>query len=323
MEYKNTTFTVYPGYDHVFISLLLDIEKEHNCVVKKRIFKSKVIEELWNKILRHPSINKCFNSFFNKLTSPFLDINYDRNVFVFSNIAIQFIPDKIILKIKKNGGKSILYFLDDSTNINSYIALEKAKKNLFDLVYTFDKKDSLNYGFHHMYSTYSKIGEENESIKYDLCFVGSDKGRFPIIKSIYEKALSYTNPNHLFFSIFQTSIENEKMFPYMIFNESIDYFELIKIVQLSNCILDIVIGEQNGLSLRAYEAVVYNKKLLTNNRSIFEFEFYDSRYMKYFDNINEIDWNFIYSQEYVDYGYNGEFSPIEFLKRICKMIDSY
>ena len=64
------------------------------------------------------------------------------------------------------------------------------------------------------------------------------------------------------------------------------------------------------------EAICYNKKLLTNNKSIFEFPYYNPQYMRYFSDISQIDMEFLKREETVDYGYNGDYSPLNFIKRI-------
>ena len=71
---------------------------------------------------------------------------------------------------------------------------------------------------------------------------------------------------------------------------------------------------QKALTLRPYEAVVYNRKLLTNNRSILDFKYYNSRYMQLFERAEEIDWDWIAADTEVDYGYQGDYSPRKLLE---------
>jgi hypothetical protein len=88
----------------------------------------------------------------------------------------------------------------------------------------------------------------------------------------------------------------------------------------AKCILDIVQEGQIALSLRPYEAVCYNRKLLTNNRTILKFPFYNPQYMQFFEKVNDIDWNWVKEDIAVDYHYNGEFSPIRLLEDIKRRI---
>lgn len=96
----------------------------------------------------------------------------------------------------------------------------------------------------------------------------------------------------------------------------VSYGRLLSNTVQASCILDLVQSGQSALTLRPYEAVAYNRKLLTNNKTILEFEFYNPKYMQYFEKPEDIDWEWIKKKENVDYGYNGEFSPKHFMRRI-------
>lgn len=324
MEYNALHFYVYPGMDHVFQYLVYDLQKLEHCNVFFDIFTNGWITGVWRKIIYHPTFNYITNEWTTKISSRMLnfpDTIQEGDVFVFSNIAVQYIPVCCLKKIKKNGGKIVLYFLDDMANVNSKIALKKTQKIRFDLVFTFDKKNAEDYGFRHVYSMYSRLEQMTDVQKYGAVFIGSDKGRFDIIEKIYDRLIQETAPDKHFFSVFQTSEANAlKYKDKMRINQSMDYREVVKVVQQSNCIIDIVIGEQSGLSLRAYEAIAYNKKLITNNPEIFNFPYYDERFMQYFSNVEDIDLEFIMKKTEVNYEYGEEYSPKRFLRRISELI---
>lgn len=321
MEYESSNIYLYPGYDHVFRYLLKDLDNEKNCRVIEQLFANRKAERLWESILKHPTVNERFGEIFSAISAHSLNIPNkleSSQIFVFSNIAIQYIPDWKLIRIKNAGAKLVLYFLDDLSNRNSRIALKKTQKIDFDVVCTFDRANAESYGFHYMNSMYSALVEKNATVKYDACFIGSDKGRFSIVEDIYKKIAE--NNGNFFCSVYQTDERYKQKYKDMHINESIDYKEVAAIAQESNCIIDIVLGEQSGLSLRAYEAVAYNKKLLTNNQSIFSFPQYDERYMRYFETIEDIDWQFVLQRDEVDYGYRGEYSPVAFLKKVCEFL---
>ena len=318
MKYEYTNIYLYPGYDHVFQYLLKDLENEKNCRVIDHLFDSRTAERLWEHISKHPTIKEKTGEFFSTITANSLILPKkveENQVYVFSNIAIQYIPDWELKRIKNAGAKLVLYFLDDLGNRNSRIAFEKTKRILFDAVCTFDRANAEAYGFHYVNSMYSILENRDVTVKYDACFIGSDKGRFSIVESIYKKLLEQNGT--FFCCVYQTDESHKQKYNNMRINESIDYKDVTEIVRESNCIIDVVLGEQSGLSLRVYEAIAYNKKLLTNNRSIFEFPQYDERYMRYFETIEDIDWRFVLQREPVDYGYKGEYSPVVFLKKVC------
>ena len=321
MKYEFINIYIYPGYDHVFQYLLKDLEYEKNCKVVNYLFNNKKVEKLWKYLSKHPTIVEKAGGLFATITASSLILPKkfeENNVLIFSNIALQYIPNWKLKQIESSDAKLVLYFLDDLSNRNSRVALKKTKKISFDAICTFDKANAETYGFHYVNSMYSVLKNKEICVKYDACFIGSDKGRFPIIEGIYKKMVEH---NASFFcSVYQTDESHKQNYKNMLINESIDYKDVVTIVQESNCIIDIVLGEQSGLSLRAYEAVAYNKKILTNNRSIFKFPLYDERYMRYFEKIEDIDWQFVLRSESVDYGYNGEYSPVVFLKKVCKFL---
>ena len=96
------------------------------------------------------------------------------------------------------------------------------------------------------------------------------------------------------------------------------YEEVLGGVLRSKVILEILQEGQSGPSLRYYEAVCYNKKLLSNNPNIVHFPYYDSRYMRYFSSPEDIDIAWITEDCDVDYHYKGDFSPVNMLDLIKK-----
>lgn len=88
-----------------------------------------------------------------------------------------------------------------------------------------------------------------------------------------------------------------------------------------NCILEIVRKNFIGFTQRYYEAVIFNKKLLTNNKEITELAYYDERYMQYFEKIEDIDWEWVRREVEVDYHYQGDFSPEQWKHRLLEMME--
>ncbi len=84
--------------------------------------------------------------------------------------------------------------------------------------------------------------------------------------------------------------------------------------------LEILPDNQKEKTGRYLEAILYNKKLLTNNKYLNMLPYFKERYMKYFENIEDIDIEWIKKVEDIDYGYKGEFSPNNILKLIEKYI---
>ena len=96
----------------------------------------------------------------------------------------------------------------------------------------------------------------------------------------------------------------------------ISYQEVLRSVSNSKCILEIMQENQAGATLRYFEAVCYNKKLLTNNTNIINFPYYNEKWMRIFKKPSDIDIDWILNDDIVDYHYSGDFSPNFLIDRI-------
>lgn len=313
---------IFPGSDHVFRtlwddargaedlriidSLFLDASIESKILYFKR--KNKVLWKLFGQ-----RILRCYLKNINALES----IDRD-SIVVFSNISVRFLPVSFLQKMRTQGIKLVVYFIDSISNINAKEAFNYVKLGLFDAVYSFDKEDSKRYGFIHFYTMYSRhyAFTKKSSILYDAVYIGSDKGRYRMLTSLKNKC-----PNSRFYVNMLNISEDQMRSSGFQSNKSILYRDSLEIVQKANCIIDLVLDpKQSGLSLRVYEAISFQKKLVTNNPSIFDFPFYNPKFMLYIKNIEDIDEKFIKEKLQVDYGYKDEFSPMEFVKNIRKKI---
>ena len=103
---------------------------------------------------------------------------------------------------------------------------------------------------------------------------------------------------------------------YIKYNKRLSYKEALQYSYNSNCIVEIVREGQTGVSLRTCEAIIFNKKLITNNAELANMPFYDSRFMRIFNRPEEIDINFIKSDIDVNYEYSGYFSPLIIIEKL-------
>lgn len=309
---------IYPGSDHVFQTLLYDARGLDSVSIYDNLFKSAEIEGKLSRFKRkHKLLWKFFGQYvINRQVDQLNGISKmsTDTIFVFSNISVRYISQKLLRQIRNRNCNIVLYFIDSISNPNSKEAYQYTKLGLFDIIYSFDKRDAEKYGFNHFYTMYSRkfvIPIFSEK-RYDAVYIGSNKGRYQLLLNLKErlkKSKLYVNmlnitKEQLVESGFQDS-------------RSIQYIESLGIVKSANCIIDLVLDpDQSGLSLRAYEAIAFNKKLITNNKSIKDFPFYNPKYMLYFDNVDDIDESFIKQSCDVDYEYNDEYSPINFLDNI-------
>ena len=82
--------------------------------------------------------------------------------------------------------------------------------------------------------------------------------------------------------------------------------------------LDINQSGAVGYTSRFLEAVIYNKKIILDNPAVKNSRYYDPKYIQLVDSIGDIDPNFVISGDVVDYGYQGDFSPVRLISLIDK-----
>ena len=215
----------------------------------------------------------------------------------------------------KKNVRLVLIYLDPVSAIPAFYR-KRISGLQFSLIYSFDVKDCKKYGWIYTNELYSK----NELLlkdkpSHDVYFIGLDKGRAKELKQIYD----YFCDAGL---ICDFNIIAEKSTPHIsadgfnIHSRRLSYKEVLAGINDSKCILEIVQNGQSGMTMRPYEAIFYNKRLLTNNRCLEEMPFYDPRYMQIYSTVDEIDVSAIMSTERVDYGYHDEYSPINLLRHM-------
>lgn len=138
-------------------------------------------------------------------------------------------------------------------------------------VWTYDKHDSDKYGINHSISGgyfTSFIGEEREK-KYDVMYVGKDKGRAEYILEL-KKKFEDIGLTTKFLIMPSTRVSKKKDY----YSKPIPYEEVIKLVTESRAILNITLPEQQGVTMRDYESIYNRVKLITTNRYIRGCDFY-------------------------------------------------
>lgn len=251
---------------------------------------------------------------------PLLQILEDNTCVIFDTGALSMLPTSFLHKVKdyKKNVKMVLLIVDSLHAHSPH--LEFAKKGIFnfnwDLILSFDKYDCKEFGFTYLGETYYSMNKEIrvDKVKNDIYYIGSSKGgREKKVMDIYRK-LGNAGIVCDFNIADNRKRKNQKGLTF--YNKWISYDEVLKGMLASNCILEILQDGQNTQSIRYFEAVCYNKKLLTNNPNIKKLSFYDPRYMKYFSSPSDIDIDWVRKRENINYNYADEFSPVHIIDKI-------
>ena len=226
--------------------------------------------------------------------------------------------------------KISLYFLNaigsDGTEKRGDLrnAIDNVPKFKFDEIYSFDIDDAKKFGMRYLgFNYYSKHSiKSNPNPQYDLYYIGrSTLDRNDFFYNIYNALIS--NDCNFDFYLKPKKSEATRL-PGIKYIESKvrSYHDILIDLQNSKCILEILREKQKGPSLRYFEAVCYNKKLLTTNSEIINFPYYDNRFMKIFSNTDDIDIEWLKDTSCnVDYHYKGDFSPITLINQLLEESD--
>ena len=234
---------------------------------------------------------------------------------VITNEAMLGLSRDDIKNLKKRGKKVIGLFIDPLNSDYKTIKHAKDVMDIFDAVYTFDPIDAKNYGLNYTNQLYSKIlsNHERRELKTDLYFIGHLKDRKSFIKSLIKKGKE--ERIEMTIQLLEMG-KNMQIDGVESLKHKISYDTILQNLSSVRCILDITQRNQAGVTLRYYEAVVYNKKLLTNNDNIVNLPFYNNEFMKIYHTIDDIDWEWVKDKKMPNYHYDNSFSPINLMKII-------
>lgn len=219
-----------------------------------------------------------------------------------------------------NPNNKLVVFLRDKIDVvvfNDKYATPENLKKTFDLVFTYDKKQERKYDFIWFSSFGSKEKVEifDEPLS-DLFFAGKCKDRLPMIleicKRLTQKGVKCD------FCLTHVPVEDRVEIDGITYLDAfMPYKEMLFRSANTKCILELSQGGVEGFTSRFFEALMYNKKLITNNAIVKTTKFYDERFIKYFEKTEEIDADFILEQTDVEYNYDDEYSP----KRLLELIE--
>ncbi len=193
--------------------------------------------------------------------------------------------------------------------------------DVFDLVATMHPYNCKKYGFSYLPYAYVKhktIAPVSGIKRTKLFFCGViDDYRQAIISDL----VSLCEKNNTDFDFWLKPYGNNSISSEYVHYSEMPYAENVQRLEKAECILEVMHEGYVGITQRYLEAVIYNKRLLTNNKEIKELPYYDPRYMYYFEKVEDIDWNWLCSDVAVDYHYKGDFSVQTWKENLVKLVE--
>lgn len=263
----------YQGYD---VTYVFDTNPHNNIIL--RLFGKKAV---YKANIRYQ--NRCLSS---------LPHNIDQVIVIVGRgLTVDFLE-----KLKKRNPKAIftLYLWDDVKRVENFEIVRK----YYDNIYSFDLKDCQEYGFVHLplfFTERSKVNTgEFENYTYDIysaMFNHSD--RVNIIKNINRQILNIEKKAKFIICLgrFEYFAKRRKYKD----EEGIQYIpkpitenENYRYMSESNAVLDIQFSSQIGLTMRTVECLGMRKKLITTNKSIRYYDFYNETNVAIIDRDNPL-----------------------------------
>lgn len=183
-------------------------------------------------------------------------------------------------------------------------------------VYTIEPKDAEKYAYKYVNTIYSKYPIATANIDRDVLFVGRAKNRLEFLHELAQK-LGKAGLSYRFF-IFGVNKEKQIDDADITYNQYIPYDQVLKYVEKSKYILELLQEGQTGITFRCYECFLYNRVLVTNNKKI-PIEFKNMNTIEF----EEIEDLILKLKQYNTHEYeiDNRFSPTHFLSLIESEMD--
>lgn len=254
----------------------LGYEVDSFCEDPKSDFCAKLINKLNSNYLIEKSW-QMQDELINKIKSQ--NIKYDVILVIKGEkLKSNFLRD---LKHINPTAKLILYLWDDVARVSNF----SENKRFYDKIYSFDRIDAAQYGFSFLPLFFCDEfrNDGNYEKTFDIYFSGWEHSNR---RKFIEKVLSILHSNnmkvyfHLFTSRWKTFKEklshlNMKKEPEYIKYTTLSLQQNADLTKSSKVLIDIPHPTQNGLTMRTIEALGARAKLITTNRDIVKYDFYN------------------------------------------------
>lgn len=215
-------------------------------------------------------------------------------------------PDKLqkeaLICLRENSIEMSCYLFDGIENFKA----QKDLMHFFDTIYSYDRNDVERYKFKFLTNFIFDDEIENSELIQKVFNISSFDKRFFFL----EKLADYLKKNEISFRFIVKKNKKDKHYCNIeIIDKYLGLQEVKKIIAQSKVLIDIQKKNQCGLSFRVFESLGYNKKLITNNPDIINYDFYNK------NNIYVISEN--------DLTVPKEFFETEYSKVDSEILDKY
>lgn len=268
----------------------------------------------------HQHTNKYFKLPFKSLWYPLIfQDRFDDNKPVCFVILERWPIDYLQYLKKKYPESRFIALYRDLRKITEEIYPDHPDNPIFDFQMTIDEKEASKFGYIHFDEFESKIDVpiSNEYPESDVFFAGKAKDRLPRLLRAYD----IMTKAGLKVTYYLTGVPQENRVPLdnvTYADRPMSYSEMLYHTVNTRCVLEINQAQAVGYTSRFLEAVMFNKRLVTDNIAVRKSKFYSKDNIQVISEIDDISVDFINGSNEVNYNYNNEFSPLYLLERIDK-----
>lgn len=171
--------------------------------------------------------------------------------------------------IRKRYRKRLIFWHWNPIKKDKEISIWKETKKMCEH-WTFNPSDVEKYGMNLNNQFFFYQNQKDISKEESAFFVGTDKGRYEKIVAISDDLKD--RGISIDFHIVSMNCNDTRKY---IEKTYMEYSEVMSHIRKSKAVVEIVQDGQNGLTARALEAMFFETKLITNNREIRNFNFYN------------------------------------------------
>jgi len=199
--------------------------------------------------------------------------------------------DAGILHLIKNaypGAEMILYMWDSIRNKTG--SRNEELLPFFDRVLSFDRDDCTAIAgmrFRPLFfrNEFASLADAGTEVSHDISFIGSiHSDRYSVCSAVGKRAMAmglncffylYLSDKKLFwiYKMSNRAMRGSRLQEFSF--TPLPYEKVVDVIARSRCVLDIQHPQQNGLTMRTIETLGARRKLLSTNRSISDYDFYD------------------------------------------------
>lgn len=327
---KNYNYLIYTdGFNEIDDFFFKEVASNTNVhiVRKGHVFRSKLIQKIF-KIHTSFRLNNILKLPFQSIWYRFLNFRFSNsNPTIHIFFSSWYYPDYFkYIKSVSPQDRIIIYFGDtvESKKKNIKKLSIKKLKTETDLILSYNDKDVKRYNLIYLPLCYSKLKDFSklQSVNhYDFVFIGASRYRFQQILSVYEK-IKKSSYSYYFYVVNSGNVNYKSNDPnFVISDKPLGFLYYLSYIINSKWIIEILDSGTVGTTLRFWDAVMYNKGLITNNKNVTNSKFYNKEYILLHDEFENISLDDLKMDNNIEYYYSGENSPQNFLSQITKILE--